>query len=79
MHCLQRATKENIPTSLFETIHSFRINQTYSTHSTGIIYAQITEQNSYTPTNIEQEPDANQPYQQTSGIQDVKKYDGKPV
>jgi membrane-associated HD superfamily phosphohydrolase len=34
--------------------------------------AQITEQNSYSPTNVEQEPHTNEPHQQTSKIQDLK-------
>jgi hypothetical protein len=38
----------------------------------GIIDAQIKEQNSYTPTNIEQEPHINQYHQQTNDIHDLK-------
>jgi hypothetical protein len=38
----------------------------------GVTYAQITKQNSYTPTNIEQEPHINQSHQQTSDIQELK-------
>jgi hypothetical protein len=38
---------------------------------TGVTYAQITRQNSYTATNIEQDPHINQPLQQTSNIQDL--------
>jgi membrane-associated HD superfamily phosphohydrolase len=41
----------------------------------GVTYAQITKQNSYSPTNVEQELHTNQPHQQTSKVQDLKKYD----
>jgi hypothetical protein len=46
---------------------------------TGITYAQISKQNSYAPTNIEQEPQTNQSHQQISDMQDLKKHDEKPV
>jgi hypothetical protein len=79
MHGLQRATKKHISTSLFETVHSSSANQTYPIFSTrNITYAQITKQNSYAPTNVEQEPHINQPYQQISDIQELKKYYEKP-
>jgi hypothetical protein len=45
----------------------------------GITYAQITKQNSYAATNIEQDQHINQPLQQTSDIGTrLKKYDEKP-
>jgi hypothetical protein len=44
----------------------------------GVTYAQITKQNSYAATNIEQDQHIHQPHQQISGIQDLKKYDEKP-
>jgi hypothetical protein len=39
----------------------------------------IIEQNSYMPTNIEQEPHTNQSHQQMSYMQDLKKHNEKPV
>jgi hypothetical protein len=54
-----------------------QIKQTLYTQP-GVTYAQITKQNSYTPTTIEKEPHINQSHQQTSDIQDLKKYDEKP-
>jgi hypothetical protein len=39
----------------------------------GVTYAQITKQNSYALTNIEQHPHRSQPQQQTSDVQDKKK------
>jgi hypothetical protein len=56
----------------FETIQSSCINQTNITHSIRSILCQITEQNSYAATNIEQDPHINHPHQQTSDIQDLK-------
>jgi hypothetical protein len=44
----------------------------------GVTCAQITKQNSYAATNIEQDQLTNQPFQQTSDIQDLKKYGEKP-
>jgi hypothetical protein len=38
----------------------------------GVTHAQITKQNSYAPTNIEQGPHTNQPHQQTREVQDLK-------
>jgi hypothetical protein len=38
----------------------------------GVTYAQITKQNSYAATNIEQDQHIHQPHQQTSDIQDLK-------
>jgi hypothetical protein len=38
----------------------------------GATYAHITKQNSYAPTNTEQEPHENQSHQQTSDMQDLK-------
>jgi hypothetical protein len=49
-----------------------QIKQTLHTQP-GVTYAQISKQNSYAATNIEQEPHINQPLQQTSDIQDLKK------
>jgi membrane-associated HD superfamily phosphohydrolase len=37
-----------------------------------VTYAQITKQNSYAPTNVEQDPLTTQPNQETSDIQDIK-------
>jgi hypothetical protein len=69
MYSLQRLTKQKIPTSPFETIHSC-INKTTPIHSTGVTYAQITKQNSHAPINIEQAASsANQQYTK------LKKYD----
>jgi hypothetical protein len=53
------------------------IQQTLYTQP-GVTYAQVTKQNPYTPTIIEQEPHINQSHQQTSNIQQLKKYDEKP-
>jgi hypothetical protein len=64
MYGLQGPTKENIPTFPFETVHSSCTNKTGLTHST--TYAQITKQNSYAATNIEQDQHINQTNQQTS-------------
>jgi organic hydroperoxide reductase OsmC/OhrA len=69
-------TKENIPTSLFATIHSSCTNQTLHTQP-GVTYVQITKQNSCTATNTEQDPHKNQPRQQTNDTQDLR-YDEKP-
>jgi hypothetical protein len=77
LYGLQGPTKENTPTSPFETIHSSHTNQTLYTQP-GVTYAQITKQNLYASTDLEQEPHINQPHQQTSDIQDLKKYDEKP-
>jgi hypothetical protein len=48
-----------------------QIKQTLYTQ-TGVTYAQITKQNSYAATNIEQDQHINQPFQQTNDIQDLK-------
>jgi hypothetical protein len=64
MYSIQGPIKENIPTSPFENTHSSHANQTNTIHSRGVTYAQITKQNSYTPTNIEQIY-TNPPHQQT--------------
>jgi hypothetical protein len=48
-----------------------QFKQTLHTQS-GVTYAQITKQNSYAATNIEQDPQTNQPHQQTSDMQDLK-------
>jgi hypothetical protein len=48
-----------------------QIKQTLHTQS-GVTYAQITKQNSYAATNIEQDQHINQPLQQTSDIQELK-------
>jgi FtsP/CotA-like multicopper oxidase with cupredoxin domain len=55
-----------------------QIKNTLQTQS-GIRYAQIIKQNSYKPTNKEQEPHTNQSHQQTSDMQDLKKHDETPV
>jgi hypothetical protein len=60
MYRLQGPTKENITISPFENIHSLaQIKQTIHTQP-GVTYAQITKQNSYAPTDIEQVPHINQ-------------------
>jgi hypothetical protein len=48
-----------------------QIKQTLHTQP-GVTYTQITKQNSYAATNIEQDQHINQPLQQTSDIQDLK-------
>jgi hypothetical protein len=53
-----------------------QIKQTLHTRP-GVTYAQITKQNSYAATNIEQDQHRNQPHQQTRDIQDLKKCDEK--
>jgi hypothetical protein len=70
MYGLQGPTKENIPTSPFETIHSSFTNQTNLNTQPGVTYAQITKQNSYAATNIEQDQHINQFHQQTRDIQE---------
>jgi hypothetical protein len=50
---------------------SAQIKQTLHTQP-GVTYAQITKQNSYAATNIEQGQHISQPHQQTSNIQDLK-------
>jgi hypothetical protein len=57
MYVLQEPYK-NTPTSPFENIHSSSTNQTLYTEP-GVTYAQMNIQNSYGPTNIEQEPHIN--------------------
>jgi hypothetical protein len=54
-----------------------QIKQTLDTQP-GVTYSQIIKQNSFPPTNIEQEPHIKQSRQQTSDIQERKKYDEKP-
>jgi hypothetical protein len=46
---LERPTKENIPTSPVETIHTSHTNQTYIYTQQGVTYAQITKQKSSIP------------------------------
>jgi hypothetical protein len=48
-----------------------QIKQTLYTQP-GVTCVQITKQNSYAHTHIEQEPHKNQPHQQTSHVQDLK-------
>jgi hypothetical protein len=48
-----------------------QIKQTLHTQP-GVTYAQITKQNSYAATNIEQDQHINHSHQQTSDIQDLK-------
>jgi hypothetical protein len=73
-----RDLKKNITTSPFETITPLaQIRQTLYTQP-GVTYAQITKQNSYASTNIEQEPHIHPNHQQTSDMQGLKKYDEKP-
>jgi hypothetical protein len=52
-------------------IPSAQIKQTLYTQP-GVTYAQITKQNSYAATNIEQEPHLNQSHQQTGNVQELK-------
>jgi hypothetical protein len=59
MYGLQGPTKENIPTSPFETIHSSSRNQTNFNTQPGVTYAQITKQNPHAATNIEQDQHIN--------------------
>jgi hypothetical protein len=59
------------PLRLKQHTPSSEIKETLHTQP-GVTYAQITKQNSYAPTNIHQEPQTNQPYQQTSSMQDLK-------
>jgi hypothetical protein len=47
-----------------------QIKQTLHTQP-GVTYVQLTKQNSYAATNIEQDPHINQPHQQTSDKQDL--------
>jgi hypothetical protein len=70
MYGLEGPTKENIPTSPFETVHSCTNKKLHT--QPGVTYAQITKQNSYAATNIEQNLHINQPLQQTSDIQNLK-------
>jgi hypothetical protein len=51
--CLKQYTP---PAQIKQTLHN----------QTGVTYAQITKQNSYAATNIEQDPHINHPHQQTS-------------
>jgi hypothetical protein len=48
-----------------------QIKQTICTQP-GVSYAQVTKQEFYAPTNIEQEPHINQSHQQTSNMQELK-------
>jgi hypothetical protein len=48
-----------------------QIKQTLHTQP-GVAYAQITKQNSYAATNVEQDQHVNRPLQQTSDAQDLK-------
>jgi hypothetical protein len=61
--------KQYIPAQIKQTLHT----------QSGVTYAQITKQNSYAATNIEQDPYINQRHQQTSNIQDLKRHFEKPV
>jgi hypothetical protein len=60
------------PLSFKQCTPSAQIKQNLHTQS-GATYAQITKQNSYAPTNIEQEPYIHQPHRQTSDIRELKK------
>jgi hypothetical protein len=60
--------KEIYPPLCLKICTPARIKQTLYTQR-GVTYAQITKQNSYTPTNIEQEPRINHLREQTSDIQ----------
>jgi hypothetical protein len=59
------------PLRLKQNNLSAQLKQTLYTQP-GVTYAQITKQNFYAPTNIEQELHINQPHQQTSNIPDLK-------
>jgi hypothetical protein len=72
LHILCSVTFNPLSTSPFENIHSSLTNQSLCTQS-GVIYAQITKQNSCAFTNIGQEPHINQSHQQTSNMQELKK------
>jgi hypothetical protein len=56
------------PLHLKQYTHRAQIKHTLYTQP-GVTYTQISNQNSYPLTNIEQEPHINQPHQQTSNIQ----------
>jgi hypothetical protein len=72
MHVQLCHSNKNIPTNLFEIIHSSaQIKHTLHIQS-GVRYAQITKHQSFAPTNIAQKPHTNHPYQQTSNMQDLK-------
>jgi hypothetical protein len=75
---LQGPTKENIPPlHLKQCTPSAQIKQTLHTQPE-VTYPQITKQNSYAATNIEQDQHINQLLQQNRDIQDFKKYNEKP-
>jgi hypothetical protein len=71
MYNLQRATK-NTPNTSIETIHSSCTNENTLQSQPENTYTQVTKQNSYARTNIEQEPHTNQSHQHTCDIQDIK-------
>jgi hypothetical protein len=54
--------KQYTPAQIKQTLHT----------QPGVTYTQITKQNSYAATNIEQDQHRNQPHQQTRDIQDLK-------
>jgi hypothetical protein len=62
----------NMPTTPFETVHSYRTNQTYLYTQLGVTYAQITKHNFCASTKVVQEPHTNKPYQQTSDMLELK-------
>jgi uncharacterized membrane protein (DUF485 family) len=56
--------KQYTPAQIKQTLHT----------QPGVTHVQITKHNSYAATNIEQNQHINQPHQQTSNYQDLKKY-----
>jgi hypothetical protein len=72
MYGLQGPSKENIPTSPFEDMHSSSQIKQILCIQPGVSYAQVTKQEFHVPTNIGQEPHIKQSYQQTSDMQELK-------
>jgi hypothetical protein len=71
MFSLQGPTKEKYPPLCLKQYTPAQIKQALHTQP-GVTHAQITKQNSYAATSIEQDQHINQPLQQTSNIQDLK-------
>jgi hypothetical protein len=72
MYYLQRATKKKAYPSLQVKQNTPLVQIKPILHTQlGIAHAEITKQNSYMPTNIEQETHTNQSHQQTSDTRDL--------
>jgi hypothetical protein len=69
MYGLQKTTFAPLRLKIYTPLA--QIKQTLHTQP-GVTYAQITKQNSYAPTNTEQEPYMNQSHQQTSDTKEKK-------